>query len=173
MAKTHATVFALAAVADALAKKWPDEFGNPLSLRKSLAERIGNDVTMQWRVESIIAEQLPNVAMLRQCQINDLDGTFTEAEIRALAAALNGTLPTTQFLTRPETLLWQLEDFERLDGGVTAQGADWPELRGKLSSITAANALFIQREIWLWWNSPSGSPAFGDLFKIIQPSEPA
>ncbi len=77
---------------------------------------------------------------------------FTTEELTSMISSLNGTMSSNaRMQCNVGAFNAHMEDFEKLDNGVSSYGADYNSLMKKLENLSAAQVFFLQDEIYRWW----------------------
>lgn len=97
---------------------------------------------------------------LRATVLDGLKGRFTKQEITVLADTMNGVLWEPRQMLRPEYIVFELEDFEKHEGGISRHGADPAALLEKAKALNSAERFFLIQELLEFWHWPAayGSP---------------
>lgn len=78
---------------------------------------------------------------------------FEQNELIAIVDCLNGTFETdARMQANTGALLGELEDFERLEGGIVRSNAKPDALLAKIRALTSAQVYFLQQEVYRWWD---------------------
>ncbi len=76
--------------------------------------------------------------------VSELKGKFTPEELSAIVDNLNGVMIQSQFKANTEVLWHHLLDGDEYDGLFSKWGIDSAEFKGKVLSLTSAQAYFLQ-----------------------------
>lgn len=99
---------------------------------------------------------------LRQVTMNELKGYFSKEELVSLIDSQNGTMLTPDFIYNKSFWVFQLQDFEQLENGISRHGADSEVLMDKLNKLSQSQVYIFLMDIHIFWNTN------GDLNKYIE-----
>jgi hypothetical protein len=101
--------------------------------------------------------------------IRELQNKFSDAEIKAIADNLNGTMLQAQFQARAEMLWSHLEDGNEYEGLFAKWGVDSNTFKTKVLNLTSAQTYFIQDAVSRFWNNTTAIKDLDDLITILNP----
>ena len=105
---------------------------------------------------------IPGFLALREATLEELRRIFTREEFFGIIASQNGVLLDPAFQASREAFKAGLEDFEKLEHGISHAGATLKHLLEKVDKLTAAQVYFLQDEVEIYWRNSSKSDL--DLF---------
>lgn len=142
---------------------------HPVSKAKVIRDGInaGDDTILRGVDEMIQLPSYKNLKFLRTTFLGELKGKFTREEWVAMVDSLNGTPFYEHHHINPLYMVIQLDDFEKLESGVSRHGADFSALKQKLEGLTTGQLYFLIREIETFWQSQvNGKPV--ELEEFVQ-----
>lgn len=101
--------------------------------------------------------------------IRELQNKFSDAEIKAIADNLNGTMLQAQFQARAEMLWSHLEDGDEYEGLFAKWGITKAAFKTKVMSLTAAQTFFLQDAVSRFWNNNLEPKDLADLITVLNP----
>ncbi len=99
-----------------------------------------------------ISENLLNLQVIRRKTMNELKGTFTQAEWSLMADSLNGSLLPTDFRCVASALIANVEDSDSYDGLGSKWNVDIKALCEKIGKLTAAQVDAVFTRIEEFWD---------------------
>lgn len=89
---------------------------------------------------------------LRVRTLNEIKGIFTNEEITAIVANLNGTMRQEAFMYK-SVFIASIEDGEKFDHLSTQYSFDYAEFIKKIEKLTEAQSYFLMDRIFLFWEN--------------------
>ena len=88
---------------------------------------------------------------LKKTTLNEIKGYFSREELTVLVDCLNGTMLTPDFIYNKSFFIFNLEDFEQLEGGISRHNASPEILLNKLKELNSSTVYFLFLEILNFW----------------------